>query len=334
MAYSERFVMSILVNGRSQPESPDGSITIPFGCEYIIRFKNQHRDRRAVVKLFIDGTEMSKGGYVVPPRSFKDIERNSYSPKRFKFVAPDSRESEAAGKDTINTEGFNGVIEARFYLEKEQPKVEEVHHHHHHHHDHYPYVPPRPYPWWAQKHTLGGATGSSIGDYDMETHAKSINTLDSSPTVTCSVNAAGAAPTPPPAPASMGFASADMASAAPAPAPLGEDIACFKRISIPLERRSMKRETVAGVTVEGGYSSQTFRAVAIELEEQCTVVKLLLKGYHPDPAELPKVVEEGVVVPDDEVTPTTTVTAYCPNCGAGRKPPKANFCHVCGHKYE
>ena len=91
----------------------------------------------------------------------------------------------------------------------------------------------------------------------------------------------------------------------------------------------VRKEAIAGVTVEGDFSTQTFRKVYIDLEEQCTVVKLLLKGYH---AELPKVAEESTVVPaDDEVVVTT---AYCPNCGAGRKPPRANFCHVCGHRYD
>ena len=312
MSYASRFVASVLVNGVALQESPDGSVTMPFGCEYTLRFRNQHQDRRAVVKLFIDGTEQSKGGYVIPPRSYKDIERNSHSPRRFKFVAPNSHESEAAGKDRDNAEGFNGVVEARFYLEKEQPKVEEVHHHHHH----YPVYPPVVYPPWAPKYPCYGSNcvqhtnSSSIGGSSCGHSAPSPSPID------CSTKSA-----------SLHFSN----SAEVSPSARVDDYDYSSDNSLlsfdesPRDaKRSRKRETVAGVTVEGSHSSQTFVKVNIDLEETYTVVKIFLKGHQPEESVI---AEEGVL--DDEVV----ANVYCSQCGANRKPPKANFCHVCGHRY-
>jgi len=283
MPYSQRFVASVVVDGQVQKESPDGSVEIPFGSEYTLRFRNKHRNRRAVVKLWIDGEEQSIGGYVIPPSSFKDIERNSHSPHRFKLVNPHSADAQAHGKDEHNVEGYNGVVEARFYLEKEQPQ--EVHHHHHHHHDHYHPVPrpPRRPPWQPYpyetfsldaKRDSGGPRGQSAGgEQEMRT---------------CSTNAADY----------------DEAECAPEFLSMGatEAEAAPKRASA---KRAMRRSTVAGVTVEGSRSSQTFRKVDIDLEEQFTPIKLILKGYHAGPTE----VDEVEVLDDADVVEATSKKA-------------------------
>lgn len=117
MMYSNKFVVSVLVNGQVIKEFENGEVQIPFNCEYSLRFRNKH-DRRAVVKLFIDGEEQTKGGYIIPARSYRDIERNSYSPAKFKFVDLQSVEAQDHGKDQHNLENKMGVIEARFYLEQ------------------------------------------------------------------------------------------------------------------------------------------------------------------------------------------------------------------------
>jgi hypothetical protein len=264
MPYSQRFVVTVLVNGVIQREKPDGSVEIPFGVEYVLRFRNKH-DRRAVVKLWIDGEEQSKGGYVIPARSFKDIERNSHSPYKFKLVDSGSAESEAYGKDTENVEGYNGVIEARFYLEKEQPVVKEVHHHHHH--DHYP---PRPWPRWPvyphdgyRTMSAGGPSGQSAGGVDS---SKDIESYGAAASLDC--NSVEAAP--------MSFAM----EAAP----------------VSAKRAVRSRSVKAGVTVEGGLSDVTYQAVHIDLEEQFTPIKVILKGY-----QVGSRVEEVVETCDHEV---------------------------------
>lgn len=122
MMYSNKFVVSVLVNGQVIKEFENGEVQIPFNCEYSLRFRNKH-DRRAVVKLFIDGEEQTKGGYIIPARSYRDIERNSYSPAKFKFVDLQSVEAQDHGKDQQNLENKMGVIEARFYLEQQRPSM-------------------------------------------------------------------------------------------------------------------------------------------------------------------------------------------------------------------
>jgi len=70
-------------------------------------------------------------------------------------------------------------------------------------------------------------------------------------------------------------------------------------------KRAMRRSTVAGVTVEGSRSSQTFRKVDIDLEEQFTPIKLILKGYHAGPTE----VDEVEVLDDADVVEATSKKA-------------------------
>lgn len=276
MPYSQRFVVSVLVDGHVQEERPDGSVIIPFGVEYAFRFRNKHRDRRAVVKLFIDGEEQSKGGYVIPPNGSKVIERNSHSPKRFKFVAPTSVDAQDFGKDQENVEGFNGVIEARFYLEKERPK--ETHHHHHHHHDHDYYIP-RPRPW---PRPWDGRTPYTL-DGSVECSAKSMKASASGGPRGQSVgmNAMNASAAPLYGDVELMSASMDCDSAESAPT---QHVNSLQRVA--------KRETVAGVTVEGSHSHQTFRAVDIDLEEQFVAIKVLLRGFQGETYEEVEVVDD------------------------------------------
>ena len=280
MPYSQRFVVSVLVNGQVQEERPDGSVTIPFGVEYAFRFRNKHRDRRAVVKLFIDGEEQSKGGYVIPPNGSKVIERNSHSPKRFKFVAPTSVDAQDFGKDQENVEGYNGVIDARFYLEKEQPK--EIHHHHHHH-DHY--IPrPRPWPYPRPWDDRGGVRPLSFGG--VECSANSIKATGGPSGQSVGSNASAAAPLyddAEPESVSMDPESVSMDFEGAGAAPT-QHVNSLQRVA--------KQTTVAGVTVEGSHSHQTFRAVDIDLEEQFVAIKVLLRGFQGETYEEVEVVDD------------------------------------------
>jgi len=295
MAYSQRFVVSILVNGKVQKELGDNTVELPFGSEYALRFRNKHRSQRAVVRLYIDGEEQSKSGYVLQPNGFVDIERNSYSPTKFLFVAPDSADAQDFGKDPDNKERLNGVIEARFYLEKEQPVVKEVHHHHH---DHWRDRPPWRrrrddwvYPCFGDA-TLGGPVKGSRTDDTTEFGFSNSN----EPKMECCSD------------------NADMGKIS-----LNEAAPQALRM---VRSRAKKREVTAGVTVEGSHSSQTFRKVEVDLEEQFTAIKVYLKGYQDEE----RVEEVASANPSES-------SGYCPNCGAKRKPPQANFCHVCAHKY-
>jgi hypothetical protein len=128
MAYSNRFVVNVLVDGQIQKELQSGQVGIPFGSEYSLRFRNKH-NRRACVKFFIDNENVSGNGYIIPANDYVDIERHHDIDRAFKFVELDSLEAQDAGKNGPNLDGSKGLIEARFYLEKKQVFKPVEHHH-------------------------------------------------------------------------------------------------------------------------------------------------------------------------------------------------------------
>ena len=110
--------MCILINGQIAKEFADGTTLIPFGSEYTIRFRNKN-SRRAVVKFSIDGEDAGGDGYIIPANDYVDIKRYSHKDVAFKFVDLDSQEAIDFGKNGDNKDKTKGVVEAKFYLEKE-----------------------------------------------------------------------------------------------------------------------------------------------------------------------------------------------------------------------
>lgn len=87
---------------------------------------------------------------------------------------------------------------------------------------------------------------------------------------------------------------------------------------------------MAGVTVEGSHSQQTFRKIDIDLEDDFVPIKVLLRGYRNGPEV--EFINEG----DTEVAEMSskkTAGKYCTQCGAKKKLASANFCYICGRKY-
>ena len=119
MVYSNKFVMCIIVDGEIQKELANGTVFIPFGNEYSIRFRNKN-ERKAVVKFKIDGENASGDGYIIDPYSHIDIKRYAHKDCAFKFVSLDSQEAIDFGKNGSNEDRLKGLIEANFYLEKKQ----------------------------------------------------------------------------------------------------------------------------------------------------------------------------------------------------------------------
>lgn len=111
--------MCVLVNGTPQEELANGVVKLPFGTEYVLRFRNKN-NRRAVVKISLDGENISENGFIVPPNDFIDIKRPANKDAAFKFVSLDSPDAIDHGKNGPNHEKIKGTIEAKFYLEKEQ----------------------------------------------------------------------------------------------------------------------------------------------------------------------------------------------------------------------
>lgn len=117
MTYSNKFVMSLLVNGIPQNELANGTVVIPFNTEYSLRFRNKN-NVRAKVEFFIDGENCSDNGYVINANSVIDIKRHAKKDVGFKFVGLNSPEAIDQGKNGDNLNKIKGLIEARFYLEK------------------------------------------------------------------------------------------------------------------------------------------------------------------------------------------------------------------------
>lgn len=277
--------MCVLINGKPAKELANGVVKIPFG-EYALRFRNKN-NRRALVKITIDGEDAGGCGYIIPANDYIDIERWSSKPVKFKFVSLDSEDAVDFGKNGPNEDKVKGTIESRFYLEKEAPKPLPVEHHHHHHH----YPKPTPiyptpiYPPYYPPYCYTSGTVTTSGT----TYSSGSGVNYSSDSLQGGVNYSSE---------SIKVGSSD------------PDIATFKRISIPLKRRGLGgAHTVSGqsmsfcsaapstpsaetyysaptpapvqdgCTVEGNYSSQNFRTVWFDAEEDYVALKIFLQGF-------------------------------------------------------
>lgn len=275
MVYSNKFVMAVLVNGEPQNELANGVVKLPFGAEYTLRFRNKN-NRRAVVKIFVDGENVSGGGYVVPANNFVDIKRHHDKDRAFKFVSLDSPDAVDFGKNGPNEDKQKGVIEARFYLEKEYKAPQVVHHHHHHDHWH-----PRP-TWWPH---LTNPYGSALCSNDSSLESFSSNSIggqSSPPTSSYKEIAKGGTTRDCAAgPESMSrrarLCGAGGSSAGGATScSVGGNTPSFGMLtdSAPALKD--------GCTVEGMNTGQNFQTVYLEYETDFVSLKVFLQGFTPE----------------------------------------------------
>jgi len=330
--YSNRFVISVLVNGQVQKEFANGEVHLPFGTEYAIRFRNKN-NRRAVVKLFIDGEKMCRGGFVIPANTYRDIECSSQTLRKFKFVDLQSTEAQDHGKDQSNAEKRMGLIEAHWYLEKERPVVKEIHHHHNHPVPYpMPYPVPRPWPYrpydpWLCSNDAGGTRTCSVGD----AAPASMPPSDVEASTTMDFDAGEAVKGAVPSGHRRRYASAG-----------GQHTNSTKSY-----REICKSNVVRdGATVEGDHSNQRFGECNVDIEDHATVLKIYLRGYDPKVEEwngediVPYTAEQGVeqpvefhpFPPGDPNNVPKVEARYCDKCGAKILKKSSNFCHVCGNK--
>lgn len=301
--YSNKFVMCVLVNGQPQTEKASGIVTLPFGTEYALRFRNKH-DRRAVVKIYIDGENVSGNGYIIGANDYVDIKRHHDKDRAFKFVSLDSPDAVDFGKNGPNEDKTKGLIEARFYLEKERPVVQHIHHYHppvfippvppveHHHHYYPPLKPldtnPQPEVWFS----------SNAG-----THIRS--TTDDGPRSMCSNDTQG----------TKGYSECSRTRSRSIRA---SSCSCNPAPQVALNEQP---PVMDGCTVEGSVSGQQFYTSYIDTEDSYTSVKVFLQGFRPG-------VQEAATTTVEEAGDAK----YCHNCGAKMAKKSANFCHVCGTK--
>lgn len=121
--YRNSYIVALMVGGKIQKESDDGSVLIPFGSEYVIRLKNKLR-KRAVADVWLDGRIAAKG-IVIDANGTVDLERfvtdgNLLEGKRFKLA----RLTDPKVEQPNDSE--NGTIEVNFYPEKDEPVVEKI----------------------------------------------------------------------------------------------------------------------------------------------------------------------------------------------------------------
>ena len=119
--YRDSYVVALMLDGKIQKESDDGTVLIPFGSEYVLRLKNKLR-KRAVADIWIDG-KIAVKGIVVDANTTVDLERfvadgNLNEGKRFKLA----RLTDPKVDQPNDSE--NGRIEVNFYPEKDEPEVE------------------------------------------------------------------------------------------------------------------------------------------------------------------------------------------------------------------
>ena len=237
--------MCILLKGRPQKELRNGVVKLPFGAEYVLRLRNKNT-RRALVKIFIDGDNVSGGGYIIDANDSVDIKRHHDKDRAFKFVPLDSGEAVEFGKDGPNDDKQKGTIEARFYFEKEipdyiinQPKIE----HHHHHYS-------KPSPFWHVCRPLSGGYNTTLG------------TTGDGNVYNC----------------------ANLRSKSAPEKYSGAEMEHFE--GIRLSDCSTGHESVSfntplkdGCTVEGNSTGQNFRTVYFDAEDTYTAITLFLQGH-------------------------------------------------------
>lgn len=262
--------MCVLFHGEPLKELANGVVPIPFGAEYSLRFRNKH-NRRAVVKFFIDGENVSGNGYVIPANDYVDIKRHSGVDRAFKFVSLDSTEAVEFGKNGPNADKVKGTIEAHFYLERERPVYHHYDHHHHHYHDYYrPRPIPHPYPIWFNSCEDTTSCWNSGGTKE---------SLAPSPTYTAPTGNPGAS-----AASNYGIGGSSAlrnkgVSSQSQGRGAGGAHMCNTSPQVAGVNLSVQSNLQDGCTVEGVSTGQYFSSTWIDTEDTATVLKIFLQGY-------------------------------------------------------
>jgi hypothetical protein len=240
--FSHDFVLSVLQGGKICKEE-SGIIKIPFGTSYVIRLRNKHR-LKCATDIYIDGEKTNEiGQIVVPGNDYIDIEgylKSNNNNERFQFVKL------ADGRVKQPNETQNGLIEVKFYLQKETEVQKIVEHYYDYtyrpiwiYHDDY-LGPYRPFggPYWYSNYTIGGNFGG--GGTSTSAGVKT-NNLD-------------------------GEISYGMASKA--------EVKSSELLCNPNKSN--------GATIGGGNFEQNFNSVHFDLKQEPITLRLQLIGYEAD----------------------------------------------------
>jgi len=140
MVYRKKLVAVVKCNGKVLRER-DEVVTLPFGSEYSLLFKNLDT-RRVSVNASIDGRDVFYGhSLLIDPNKEVEVKgflTGSSVRNRFKFIQKTEKIQDYRG-DKIE----DGIIRIEFAYEKPAVKKTIIHETHEHHHDRfYHYYPP------------------------------------------------------------------------------------------------------------------------------------------------------------------------------------------------
>lgn len=121
MMYHDKFVVVIKVDGKILREH-DGVVYLPFNHHYSILLKNLS-NRKALVKIEIDGREVTGGGLIIPHTVGNVVELERFIDNndlnkgyKFKFIQKTKDVQEARG-DRVD----DGLIKVEWWFEEEEP---------------------------------------------------------------------------------------------------------------------------------------------------------------------------------------------------------------------
>jgi len=184
--YSNGHVVAVQVNGKTVNDS-NGKVLLPFGVEYSLMLKNRN-DRKAVVRVYIDGDEVTKTGkLILEANSSLNLERyidDMDKGAKFKFVPLGHKDVDDKG----NSE--KGWVEVRFQLVKPPQMPVIIHedhiYHEHHHHNYWDY-PHWKYPYYTNNPIWYSAnSGDCVGT--LNNGGMNLTTVNCNSNVTFSSN--------------------------------------------------------------------------------------------------------------------------------------------------
>lgn len=120
--YNSNFVLAIKVDGKILRETNE-TVYLPFGSEYSVFLKNLS-DRRASVKIFIDGSDIGDGtSFLVNAKSSADITRfikngNTESGNSLKFIEKTDKIEKYRGN-----KAEDGLVRIEYTFEKVYQKI-------------------------------------------------------------------------------------------------------------------------------------------------------------------------------------------------------------------
>lgn len=186
MTYKDNFVVEVKADGQIL-RVKDGSVYLPFGCEYSILLKNLN-SRKASVKVSIDNEDVLDGNsLILNPLVTHELQgflRGITAKNRFRFIQKTKEIQEHRG-DKVG----DGLVRVEFAFEKPRPQtifkkiIEEVEHHHHHHHDHHDYWP-RKITWYNGddwNYTYSSDVVQSDNDQPISTYNMSVGSSGDQP---------------------------------------------------------------------------------------------------------------------------------------------------------